>query len=139
VGGVDYGVELRLAELLGEAGGVLDSTPPVAVILITSAPACTCWRTARRQSSGPEHTDGGPQQGVDVAAEAVGVAVPAVDGDRRSRRDDARSDDLARGDRLAQGEHRVVVAAEIGDGGEPRLSVFSRSPRRPSPARRRTW
>lgn len=33
---------------------VFDSTPPVAVILITSAPDRTCSRTARIQSSAPE-------------------------------------------------------------------------------------
>ncbi len=36
-----------------------DRTPPVAVILMMSAPARTCSRTARRQSSAPEQTEVG--------------------------------------------------------------------------------
>ena len=74
---------------------VLESTPPVAVILMTSAPRQTCSRTARRQSSAPEQTELGAQHVHDVVAEAVDVAVAAVDRDRRARGDDPRARHVA--------------------------------------------
>ena len=37
---------------------IKESTPPVEAIFIRSAPRCTAWRTARRQSSAPEQRPG---------------------------------------------------------------------------------
>ena len=62
----------------------------------------------------------GRQQVQDVGAEAVGVAVAAVNRHGRARCNDARPRHVARLHRLAQGEDRFVVGPEIGDGGEAR-------------------
>ncbi|MNI02755.1 hypothetical protein D3C73_556420 [compost metagenome] len=54
----------------------------------------------------------------DVVAIAVGVAVAAVDRDRRPRRDDARPRHVAAPHRVAQGEDGLIGPAEVGHGGE---------------------
>ncbi len=69
---------------------VFDSTPPVAVILMMSAPDRTCSPHGAHAVVGARTDALGRQQVHDVVAVAVDVAVPAVDRDRRARGDDAR-------------------------------------------------
>ena len=69
----DDGGEFVVGELLAEAGGGLDRTPPVAVILMMSAPARTRSRTARRQSSAPEQASGA---GIGAMSRGMPLASP---------------------------------------------------------------
>ncbi len=97
---------------------VFDSTPPVAVILMMSAPDRTWVRTARMQSSAPEQMLSGRQQMHDVLAEAVDVAVTPVDRHRRPGGDHARTGHFPGRDPVAQGEDGVIVRAQVGHRGE---------------------
>src|SRR5437870_6886086 len=112
------------------AESVSDSTPPVAQILITSAPYFTTYRTALRTSSTPLATPSSmpiPASGPSRPGRSPSVAsqaAPDAEGDAGAH--DARARHPARVDGVAEGDVTELGRAHDAHGREPRLERLLR-------------